>query len=250
MKPLVSVVIIHWNTPKSLKKLLTSLKLDKELQITVVDNNSDKSVSWITKDFSQANLIQNKKNLGFAAACNQGSHDSKGEWLVFLNPDVLISNKEIFNLIGQAKEKKLDAFSLITQEDYRKPLPSGLSLLTEFTPLKYVLPLSLFPKKTLVGGLLFIKKTVLEKVGGWDERFFLWFEDSDLTKRLYDKDYQVGWIKSDIKHVGGESFQLLNEKKKRIIFFSSMEIYAKKNLFWLEKAIVKMLKFRFTGSVW
>src|SRR3989344_4152711 len=203
MKILVSVVIIHWNTPNSLKKLLRSFQSDKKLQVTAVDNNSNKSVSWISK--------------------------------------------EILNLIDQAKEKKLDAFSLITQEDYRKPLPSGLSLLAEFTPLKYLIPLSLFPRKTLIGGLLFIKRSVLEKLDGWDEEFFLWFEDSDLTKRLYDGGYHVGWIKSDVKHAGGKSFQLLDEKKKRELFFSSMNKYAEKHLSTFGKTIAQLLKQRYVS---
>src|SRR3990167_11066677 len=68
MKILVSVVIIHWNTPNSLKKLLRSFQSDKKLQVTAVDNNSNKSVSWISKEFPRISLIQNKKNLGYAAA--------------------------------------------------------------------------------------------------------------------------------------------------------------------------------------
>ncbi len=247
MKSLISVVIVHWNTPDSLKKLLTLLKPDEKLQVTVIDNNSDKSVSGILKAFPRVSLIQNKKNLGFAKACNQGASVSKEEWLVFLNPDVLVGAEKLFNLIDNAKEKGLDAFSLVTKDDYRKPLPSGLSLLAEFTPLKYLVPLSLFPKKTLIGGLLFIKRSVLQKIGGWDERFFLWFEDSDLTKRLYDGGYRVDWIKSDIKHLGGESFQLVDEKKRREFFFSSMNKYADKHLGIFGKSVARLLKKRYVS---
>lgn len=242
MKYFVSIVIVHWNTSQSLRKLLKQLDVDRELQIIVVDNASRESVDWIREEFPNVELINNKRNTGYAAACNQGIKKSKGDWISFLNPDVSIEKNSIFESIDQAEEKKLDAFSIITAKDYRKPLPSALSLLAEFTPLKYLIPLLIFRKKTLTGGLLFIKKNILKEVGGWDERFFLWFEDSDLTKRLYDRGYQVGWVKSDVKHIGGESFQQLDDAKKRKLFFRSMETYARKNLGIIGNTVVQLLQ--------
>lgn len=244
---MISVVIVNWNTSAVLKKQLGGLKTSGEMEIIVVDNKSSDFTGSLLKDFPQIKFLINKENFGYARACNQGARKSRGKWLVFLNPDVSITAKEIQNLIEIANRKQLDAFSPETEDQsYKKPLPSGLSLLAEFTPLKYIIPLMIFPKKTLTGGALFIKKEVFKKLGGWDERFFLWFEDSDLSKRLYDGGFSVGWIKSDIEHVGGESFRQLDENKKRKIFFSSMDVYAQKNLSLWGKVIVKFLLFRFT----
>ncbi len=241
----VSIVIVHWNTPDSLRKLLALLRKSDALQIIVVDNHSKKNVSWVKDKNMSVALIQNKINKGYAAACNQGAEISRGEWIVFLNPDVSISAKQILNLIEEAENKNYDAFSIAITEKYKKPIPSGLSLLSEFTPLKHIIPLSIFPKKTLTGGLLFIKKKVLKDIGGWDEKFYLWFEDSDLSRRLVNEGYKVGWLKGRIQHKGGESFSLLDEKKRRELFFKSMDTYAKKHLTLFGQSVVRILNYRY-----
>ena len=246
MKLKVSVVVVHWNTPDLLRKLLKSLEAKNNLQISVIDNHSDKSVEWLKKEFPEINLIQNKKNVGYAKACNQGARRSNGKWLVFLNPDVLITAREIQTMIETAEKQQLDAFSPNPFDPvYKKPLPSGFSLLVEFTPLKYLIPLSIFSKRTLTGGLLFIRKEVFKKLGGWDERFFLWFEDSDLSKRLYDAEYRVGWIPARVEHVGGVSLRKLSQKEQRKLFFSSMGTYADKYFRLWGRIVVKIIQSRF-----
>jgi len=242
----ITIIIVHWNTPELLKKLLTLLKPEQNLEIIVVDNKSEKSVDWVKKDFPNITLIKNSANQGYAGGCNSGAKEAKGNWLLFLNPDVLITNKQILAMADQAEKNNFDAASPKPgSNSYQKPIPSALSLLVEFTPLNRLIGLDIFKQKTLFGGCLLIKNKVLKQLGGWDERFFLWFEDSDLTKRLYDKNYRVGWLNTKISHIGGASFKKLNGKSKQKIFFTSMNIYAKKYFSIIGRLVVFLLKIKY-----
>src|SRR3989344_6747510 len=99
MKKTVSIIITHWNTPNSLKTLLTFLKNSKDHQVIVVDNASDHKLNWVREDFSNTELIENKFNRGYAFACNQGAVIGVGEWLLFLNPDVEITPRQINEMV-------------------------------------------------------------------------------------------------------------------------------------------------------
>ncbi len=242
----ITIIIVHWNTPELLKKQLTLLKPEQNLEIIVVDNKSEESVDWVKKDFPKITLIKNSANLGYAGGCNSGAKGAKGNRLLFLNPDVLITNKQILEMINLAEKNNFDAASCEPGSiNYQKPLPSPLSLLIEFTPLNRIISLNIFKKKTLFGGCLLIKNKVLKQLGGWDERFFLWFEDSDLTRRLYDNSYRVGWINIKVNHIGGASFKRLGDKNKRKIFFTSMNIYAKKHFSIVGRFVVFLLKIKY-----
>lgn len=230
-------------------KLLPTGRLDRPqegLEIILIDNNStnesNKKLNSYKLSTSGYKVILNKTNVGFAKACNQGAQIAKGKWLLFLNPDTLITSDEILKFVKSAEKQNLDAASPTqTGDSYYKPLPTWFSLAVEFSPLGRIIPLSAFKKRTLFGGCLLIKASALKKLGGWDERFFLWFEDSDLTKRLYDMKYKIGWLPVKYKHSGGSSFVKLDFTYKRNIFFESLNIYARKHFNLGERFIVKLL---------
>jgi len=235
----ISIIIVHWNTPEQFQVQSSKFEVRKNIEVIVVDNNSDKKLEIRNKNLR---LIQNKTNLGFAAACNQGAKNAKGEWLLFLNPDTHITSSDILKFIENAEVQQFDAACLNPASgNYLKPLPSALSLLAEFSPFCRFIPLRLFRQKTLFGGGLLIKKSVLKKLGGWDEDFFLWFEDSDLTKRLLDEGYKIGWIEVPHNHAGGVSFKGLKEQQRRELFFASMNLYAQKHFGYFGKFAVKFL---------
>lgn len=253
---MISIIIVHYNTVHLLKKQLAALSVDPDLSIIIIDNFSTEETTKKVKELAEHHqqhhnvlLITNHNNPGFATSCNQGSSWARSEWLLFLNPDVLITPEAVKEMIAAAKREKLDAASPTpTSENYRKPIPTPLSLLAEFTPLKYLIKPSHFTQKTLTGGCLLIRKKVLLKIGGWDERFFLWFEDSDLTKRLYDQNYSVGWLNIPHVHSGGASLKKLSEDNQRYLFFGSMKTYAKKYFGPIGRSVVSLLCLRFAPS--
>lgn len=276
----VSLIIVHWNTPELLRKQLAAIysssersesrskkfstsSNDNNPEIIVVDNASNESLSWVKKEFPQVKLIENKKNVGYATACNQGVQMSKGpaprssksevgEWLLFINPDVELTPASVNQLVNTAQKKKFDACSpRSSSPGYQKPLPTPLSLLVEFTPLKFLAsPLArlgmMRGDKTLFGGCLLIKKKVLDRLGGWDERFFLWFEDSDLTIRLKKAGYSIGFLSISIPHSGGASFGLLTDEQRKKIFFDSMNIFANKHFSSIGRSIVRLIRLQYT----
>lgn len=246
MTSTISIIIPHWNTPELLEKLLVIIgKNPKQnnLEIIVVDNNSKNPPIDFVEKYSQVKFVFNKSNYGFAMACNMGATQARGEWLLFLNPDLIITNSQIQKLLDYAVNNKLDALSPIPenfdyhQNNYAKPIPSLANLLIEFSPLRKIINLE-SSKKTLTGGCLLIKNTVLQKMGGWDERFFLWFEDSDLSKRLYDKGYHLGWYPESVAHSGGKSIKKLSAQRQKDIFFHSLNSYSAKHFKNFEKNLL------------
>jgi len=245
-----TAVIIHYDSLPQLKQLLDELGKQAMHEVVIVDNFSSKniteSVQRLCDSYREKGqkifLITNHENLGFATACNQGAEVAGGEWLLFLNPDVTITPTQIRTMIKEATTRGYDAASPIPEsQDYNKPLPTTLSLLAEFTPLKHFFPLSILKQKTLTGGSLLIKKSILEELGGWDEKFFLWFEDSDLTKRLIEGGYHIGWVSVKTKHEGGVSLKKMPQSAQRKIFFTSMQRYAHKHLGRLGQYVAKFL---------
>ncbi len=246
MKIAVSVIIVHWNTPRKLRNSLKILSRSDNLELIIIDNNSSESVSWIKESFPSTILIENKFNRGYAAACNQGLIVAKNEWCLFLNPDVEMNEEKILRMVEATDKQKFDAASIKTTDAYQKPLPTWITLLIEFSPLNRLFSLSWFSPKTLFGGCLLIKKSVLVDLGGWDERFFLWFEDSDLTKRLVNSGYKIGWFNFSLTHTGGSSFNKLKNQERKEIFFNSMEIYARKYFSFFGRQVIKKIKERYS----
>src|SRR3989344_3795020 len=152
MNKKLTIIIVHWNTPEVLKKSLALLLKKDHSQIIVIDNSSTKKIDWVKKEFPAVELIENKINRGYAFACNQGVVKAKGEWLLFLNPDVEISPERIEKFLDQTTKNNFDASSIKTDKAYQKPLPSWLSLLSEFTLIKHLIKVDRFKIKTLFGG--------------------------------------------------------------------------------------------------
>lgn len=229
----VTVIVVHWNTPDILKQQIEHFKPSSHITYVVVDNNSKKRLTWLKK-YRHIKLIQCNTNLGYAKACNLAANKfNTSDWILFLNPDTFISKSSIDDFIKKATRKKLDAASPKSTARYSKPIPSWWNLSTEFTPLKRLFkqqhPPQTHTKTTLFGGCLLIKRTIFVKINGWDESFFIWFEDSDLTKRLYDAGYKVGRVDVDHSHIGGATFSHLTDKTQKKLFFTSMRHYAQKH---------------------
>jgi len=244
----ISIFIIHWNTPQILESQLQKCFNGFKGDLIVIDNNSTDKITFQHK-YPNITFIQNNKNRGFAFACNQAGTHAKGKWILFLNPDVELSQSQLNQLRLYAEKNDLDAVSPdFTDNNYRKPIPSPLSLLAEFTPFKYLIPKTFFTSRTLVGGCLLIKKKVFIDLGGYDERFFLWFEDSDLTKRFIDCGYKIGFAQSNIVHSGGASFKKMDTQYKRDIFFNSLDVYAKKHFTYNGQFVVSLIKKRYSKN--
>ncbi len=251
-----SVIIVTFNSQDSISASLTSLSKD-DLEIVVIDNNSSDQTLEKLKSYKDIKLIKNSKNLGFGKAINIGVKNSQGEYLFFLNPDCIVQEKTVEKLsayldqnleVGVVGPKLLSSDGSVQTEMAKFPavLPQILILL-RLHRLRFFQKL-VYPKfdyeKTqeaehLMGAALMIRRAVFEEVGGFDEKFFLWFEETDLLKRISDKGYKIVYVpEAIVTHLVGQSTKQLNPIKKQTIWNRSLLHYFRKHKGWVKQALL------------
>jgi N-acetylglucosaminyl-diphospho-decaprenol L-rhamnosyltransferase len=218
--PTLHVVIVNWNGGTLLAECLRSFQsVSRDAvtvsRITVVDNAStDDSLSDLQEFSDQLPLriIRNDRNKGFAAACNQGARSSTTDFLLFLNPDTrllpgalevpakFLTNDSNTN-VGIVGVQLIDAQGKVARSCARQP--TVRSMIGQSLGLDRCGP-SIFPTHFMsewdhgntrsvdqvMGAFFFLRASLFEKLGGFDERFFVYFEDLDLAVRAR----KMGWI--------------------------------------------------------
>jgi len=215
IQPQVSVVIVTHNSLPALTDCLNSLgaaATKTPLDLIVVDNGStDKTVDRVIKQFAEVRIIRNERNLGFAAACNQGAKGAPGEYLLFLNPDVQIDKDAIERLVAVASER--DRVGLVSgrlrfpdgsfQATCRQFPTTGNMIFSRGSAITrlfaadcsrskaYTLPdyVETTEVPAVAATMVMIRKDLFDITGGFDDRFFLFMEDTDLSLRLHKAGY-------------------------------------------------------------
>lgn len=251
----LSIIIVSYKVKHLLKRAIDSLlvaaeTIDKE--IFVVDNASnDGTVELLRNTYPNICVIANQKNLGFSAANNQALAKAKGEYVLVINPDTITQPNTLTESIGFL-DKNLDAGSLGVRmlDGNGRFLPESKRGLP--TPWVSFFKLSgiyhLFPKSklfnhyymgwigefethevdVLTGAFMLLRKSALEKVGLFDEHFFMYGEDVDLSYRLTLAGYKNYYFpKVAITHFKGQSTHKLSLSYIKS-FYGSMFIFAKK----------------------
>jgi len=257
------IVIPVWRSSESLLRLLE--ELEGHFSITVVENQSEVPLTLPQRYVHSIQHIKVAFNSGFAHAANVGWSSQLAEFYVFLNPDTQITAKEVTQILETGKTHRLEAFSPLLLNlsgeiawNYHQPLPSVLSLLQQFSPLSRLFPPSVpqifdtvLSGRTLPGACLFISRQTLVKCGVWDERFWLWWEDADLSLRLHKQGFSLGTLtKLMVKHGGGESFNQREGSWKNQVFFYSLRVFVQKHFpryqaifepLWSRRKITRLL---------
>lgn len=197
----VSVIIVNYNTRQMTCDCLHSIRMhtkDVNYEVIVVDNAStDGSVEHIKTHFDGVRVISSDRNLGFGKANNKGALEARGKYLFFLNSDTLLLNNAIhffYNYMERNKEVGAVGGILLNEQGQvsfsynRFPSPR--------TEIKYVLN-KLFRRPTIPtlpsqpvsvdfisGADLFIPKVIFERLNGFDPEFFMYYEETDLQKRM------------------------------------------------------------------
>ncbi len=215
----LSIIIVNYNTTEFIRKCINSIKSNSNLQnydIIVVDNNSkDKSIELVAKENPDVKFIWQGKNCGFGAACNIGVKNSDSEYLLFLNPDIEVRNNAIEILIDYIKSNKNVAVcSGILVDQNCKVLYSyndfpdllwefreayGLFLkskIRKLTTRKEIIDKIPFEVDWFHGACILVRKDIFERVGGFDENIFLYYEDVDLHKKIKSLGYKVMCVPS------------------------------------------------------
>lgn len=208
----ISVVIVTYNSLPSLKECLKALshrtgEIDWEL--IVIDNDSrDESVKAAREQFPNATVIEQFRNVGFAAACNEGAGHATGEHLLFLNPDVVLDSGAIETLqqVLTSTEKAGAVSARLRFPDgsfqptcRRWPTAGNLlfsrgSILSRLLKKegKYTLPDydSISQVPACAGTAMMIDHSLFDRIGQFDRRYFMYMEDTDLCFRLGRSGYR------------------------------------------------------------
>jgi GT2 family glycosyltransferase len=204
---IVSVVIITKDTKELLKSCLTSIQKDTSLQslgieTIIIDNAStDGTDSLVRDEFPDAVYIRNDINTGFAAAVNRAGHVSRGKYILFLNSDTLLIEGELEKMIGQADS--IDDLGIVgpqlVYEDLKvqRSVASIPRLSGELLPGSQRMKTSGAPQgglqdvESLIGAAVMVRKSAFDAIGGFDERFFFFLEETDFCVRLKQAGYRV-----------------------------------------------------------
>lgn len=252
----LSIIIVNYNVKYFLEQCLCSV--DKAIQhleaeVWVVDNaSSDNSVEYLNVKFPWVKFITNLKNPGFAKANNQALSNCSGKYVLFLNPDTLIPEDSLIKCIAFMEANKqagalgvrmIDGSGTFLPESKRS-FPSPLASFYKLTGLSGLFPASaVFSRYSLTylhefknyevdvlsGAFMFAKKSVLIKLKGFDEDFFMYGEDIDLSYRIQKSGHKNYYFSEvTIIHFKGESTGKRNIKYVKM-FYQAMSIFVKKH---------------------
>lgn len=253
----LSVVIVSYNVKDYLRgALLSVIRASQALahEIIVVDNNSsDGSVSMISGEFPEVRLIVSENNEGFAAACNRGIKASKGDYILILNPDTIVSNDALVNALsfmrshpeaGAAGARMTDEKGNFLPES-KRGFPSPLTSFFRLSGLGRVFKRSAFLNSyylgnkpdnqickadILTGAFMFVNRRALDAAGLFDTSFFMYGEDIDLSWRIRKAGFINYYLPaSRITHFKGRSAPA-NDPERIRHFYGAMNIFAVKHL--------------------
>lgn len=250
--PDLTIAIVNWNAREYLECCLGSIPAGlgaATAEVYVVDNASnDGSPALVRERFGDVRLIENDRNVGFAAANNEVIERARGSIVMLLNPDTVVIPGALERIVRYFNDHaRLGALGahLVNQDGSTqasvRDFPTFRSAFYQYTILR-VLPAlrgayrrykmrdfdyeTTSPVPQPMGAALAIRKTVLDDVGPMDTGFFMYYEEADLCRRILARGWEIHYLAdARITHVGGISAKqakgalFLHEKKSLLRFF-------------------------------
>jgi len=233
--PSISIIIINYNGLQYTKDCIESLfqfRSSKSFEVIVVDNNStDGSQTELPILFPEIIFLSLPENKGFGAANNIGAKKAKGELLFFVNNDTLFIDETIEKLAKFFSEQNdcgiISPKLMNGDRTFQLSFGKYPSIAVELDAKRISKDYSLQEKEEIVsneptqkdwvtGAAIMIKRDLFEAIGGFDERFFMYFEDIDLCRMIDKRGFKSFYIPSvSLVHLGGKSY---GQKDPKIIF--------------------------------
>lgn len=242
----LSIVILNYNVRYFLELCIRSVQAaitNIEAEIIVVDNNSeDGSCDMVKSLFPDVILIENKENYGFSKGNNIGVNRAKGEFLCILNPDTVVaedtfttilnfaSSKENLGIVGCKLINGMGTFLPESKRNipYVKAAFQKLYGNSKAYYANHIIENDSGEVDVLVGAFMLIKRAVFNKVGGFDEDYFMYGEDIDLSYKMLKSGYKNYYFGSTtVIHYKGES--TLRNKHYARRFYGAMQIFYRKH---------------------
>lgn len=256
--PLLSIVIVSWNTRDILADCLTSIFQHTQVlnfEVIVVDNASaDCTVEMLKSDFPQVKVFTNDSNLGFARACNQGMRASEGRLILLLNSDTFVRDDVIVGMTDymlSRPEVSMAGCQLrypdgrIQHSAYR-----SLSIWRSLFEDLWLYKLVSSPRREemllggywhndremesdwLAGAFMMLRRDLFEGVGGFSEDFFMYGEDSEWCMRIRRAGHRIFYNPDGVVyHIGSVSSDLewTQKERLRLCHLGGLRSYAKIN---------------------
>ncbi|MCO8074281.1 glycosyltransferase family 2 protein [Acinetobacter lwoffii] len=248
----ISILIVNYNTKELILNCLQSIyehTKDIDFEVIVIDNNShDGSIDAIKNYFKNVNIINSGSNLGFGGANNLGCDYARSDYLFFLNSDTLLIENSIKFLLDKYKEleknNRIGTLGAILVDEKGNITTSGGKVPTvwQFISMHFmkIVPKNIkkanqdyiksqLSKVEMVSGAdMVIKKELFKELNGFDENFFLYYEDTDLHKRLLDLGY-INYLDctTRIMHYEGGSAEMSHWK--RTVIHTSQNYFFRKH---------------------
>jgi GT2 family glycosyltransferase len=246
---MLSVIIVSYNTREMTLDCLRTLTVELsgiESEIWVVDNASeDGSAEAVRRDFPEVHLIASDKNLGFGAANNRGMERSKGDAILLLNSDAfprpgaiaaLLKYLEQHPDVGVAGPRLLNKDGSLQLSCFKFPSPArcwleNLWLSALFRKSPSLGDYRRWPHDServvefVSGACLLVRRVVYEQVGGFDEMFFMYSEETDWQRRITDHGWMIAFTPAaEVMHIAGASGAAEPARISKH-FFNSLDYY-------------------------
>lgn len=259
MRPKTSIVTVTFNSREGLRKYIESIDVEARetpLDVTVVDNaSSDGTVELLRVEAKRPflKIIANEVNLGFARSSNMGATASVGQYLLFLNPDTAVKPtaiRKLTNFLDEHPEAGVVAPKILNEDGSLqfscRDEPRILFAVLEAFRLWRLSP-GLFGGYRYAswhhnttravgwvsGACLMIRKSLFEEIGGFDESFFLYYEDTDLCLRVRRKGFSVYYLpEALVIHTKGASSKTARESVVLNDCLSALYFFRKLNGRW------------------
>lgn len=254
----ISIIIVNHNSKEYLLNCLSSIKKvfnGESYEIIIVNNDSEP----LTINFHDTNIqiFQGSPGLSFGKANNIGASKAKTPFLWFLNPDTEIVSGDLANLLKLLKKNSTGAvgMKLLTKEGVPQKWSAGFQI----TPLSIISTNLGFDKSKLIWGSVSLKevdwvsgcslavsRALFEEIGGFDDDYFMYFEDVDICKRIKAKRKKVFFFPGmEILHWGGKSYSSKSLQKKH--YYESQRLYLKKHFGTLRSTCIHLLRLLFSA---
>lgn len=266
---LVSIILVNYNGAEVVLNCLRSLFQflhSIPYEIIVVDNAStDGSTALIAEKFPTIQLIRQDENYGFGTGNNTGARQAKGEFLFFLNTDTLLTSDVLSHLVVLMETHPqvgiIGTKLLNSDETLQLSVAAEISIAGEYQTLKQLKQYTAPNKRVaieqgfaraqtvdiVIGAAFFMRRSLFEALGGFDETFFMYFEESDLCQRSRDRGWQVLYTPDvAIIHLGGYSVGKESDRMQLEYRRSQLYYYQKHRPFWEQVVLRGYLLIKFT----
>ena len=251
----LSVIIVSYQVRHYLAQCLDSLQRalkDLESEVIVVDNHSsDDTVAYIRKNYSWVRVIASNHNLGFAKANNIALRLAKGEYVLFVNPDVVVAEntvKECVDVLAEHPETGALGVCMLNRDgtralESRRGIPTPMTAFYKMSGLCKIYPKSRrFGRyymgwlpwdvpveiEIVSGAFTMLRTSVMREMNGYDEEYFMYGEDIDLSYRLLKAGYKNLYLPNTILHYKGESTHKSSFRYVHV-FYEAMLIFLQKH---------------------